>query len=325
MLPRSMYSAAKTLWERICDYFRARPNCPPPDAWKKKMLREKAEKAAAKAGLYVCEDPPKKKKLPCVITDEDVELKQPKPLFGCQMFKMKNCPPVARQGCDVEPKRVKCKPQEAPYPSYSQCRPPFPPIRDAECKVAEQKWNEIKEDYKRNLSKGYRCKMEEKARKSAKKPQKCQRGFSTSAARKCSITVYQKRFYSNNHYSEDPFAFFENATKEKLRKLNQHELAQKILEAVRKGMEVLEKNKGKHVEDPYYRIYKELEQLCRPETNKQLKHSVISKGQSLCGSFSDLGNFGMLEREEASRPSTPLVESPHTCDVQSYEELGELK
>lgn len=315
----------KSLWQKIVDYFKARPNCPAPDEWKKKALREKAEKAAAKAGLYICDKPPKKKKLPCVITDNDVDLSPPKKLFGCQMFKLKNCPPLARKVCEPELKRKSCKPQEAPYPSFSQCRPPFPSIRDAECEIAVKKWNEIKDEYKRNLTRGYHARMEADAIKAARKrnsKRKCQRNYSTSI-RKRGSSLYQKRYYSNNRNkrdSDDPFAFFENATKEKLRKLDQKELAQRILDAVRKGMEVLEKNNGKNVEDPYYRIYKELEQLCQPEAEKQLKHSVISKGQSLCGSFSDLGSFGVLEKK-VSR-TVPLVEQPHTSDVQGYEESG---
>lgn len=45
----------KSFWQRILDFFRARPNCPPPDQWKKDKLRKKAEKAAAAAGLELCE------------------------------------------------------------------------------------------------------------------------------------------------------------------------------------------------------------------------------------------------------------------------------
>ena len=45
----------KSIWQRVVDYFRARPNCPAPDQWKKDKLRRKAEKAAAAAGLQLCE------------------------------------------------------------------------------------------------------------------------------------------------------------------------------------------------------------------------------------------------------------------------------
>ncbi|GLV45946.1 hypothetical protein CBL_11744 [Carabus blaptoides fortunei] len=44
-----------SLWSQICAYFRARPNCPAPDDWKKERLRQRAEKAAAAAGLKLCE------------------------------------------------------------------------------------------------------------------------------------------------------------------------------------------------------------------------------------------------------------------------------
>lgn len=310
----------KTLWQKICDYFKARPNCPPPDAWKKKMLREKAEKAAAKAGLFICDKPPQKKKLPCVITDKDVDLKEPKKLFGCQMFKMKNCAPLFRQGCDSDRKHKQCTPQPAPYPSFSQCRPPFPPIRDAECNVAETRWSEMKEEYHRNLTKGYQGKMEQSSKKSKGK-RKCERSFSTSVTPSRGGPLNQKRFYSKYRgNSDDPFALFENANQEKLKNLSQKELAQKILEAVRKGMEDLEKNNGKMVEDPYYRIYKELEQLVRPGMERQLKHSAISKGQSLCGSFSDLGIFGM--QKDVTRTTVPSADTLVGSDVQDYEESG---
>lgn len=48
-------TASLSLWDKICAYFRARPNCPAPDDWKKEKLRRKAEKAAAAAGLKLCE------------------------------------------------------------------------------------------------------------------------------------------------------------------------------------------------------------------------------------------------------------------------------
>lgn len=52
----------QSIWEKMCAYFRARPNCPAPDEWKKKRLREKAEAAAKAAGLELC---PPRKKSPC--------------------------------------------------------------------------------------------------------------------------------------------------------------------------------------------------------------------------------------------------------------------
>ncbi|CAH1999138.1 unnamed protein product [Acanthoscelides obtectus] len=62
-------------WQRLIDFFKARPGCPPPEEWKRKALREKAEKAAKAAGLIVCDpkDLPadivcKCKSLPNVIT-----------------------------------------------------------------------------------------------------------------------------------------------------------------------------------------------------------------------------------------------------------------
>ncbi|GJQ77167.1 hypothetical protein Trydic_g14843 [Trypoxylus dichotomus] len=53
----------KSLWQRILDFFKARPNCPPPDQWKKEKLKKKAQKAAAAAGLELCE-----KKKPTVVS-----------------------------------------------------------------------------------------------------------------------------------------------------------------------------------------------------------------------------------------------------------------
>ncbi|KAG5895830.1 hypothetical protein JTB14_038261 [Gonioctena quinquepunctata] len=65
-----------TVWQKIANYFKARPNCPAPDEWKKKAAREKAEKYAKAAGLVVIDPkdlPPKKEtcaaeELPRVIT-----------------------------------------------------------------------------------------------------------------------------------------------------------------------------------------------------------------------------------------------------------------
>lgn len=61
-----------SLWERIVNYFKARPDCPSPEEFKKLRLKEDAEKAASKAGL--CLYDPKEmlrkneKDLPKVIT-----------------------------------------------------------------------------------------------------------------------------------------------------------------------------------------------------------------------------------------------------------------
>lgn len=63
-----------SLWQKIVNYFKARPNCPAPDEWKKKALKDKAEKAAKAAGLVLCDpkDMPQnistRGKLPKVIT-----------------------------------------------------------------------------------------------------------------------------------------------------------------------------------------------------------------------------------------------------------------
>ncbi|KAK9878087.1 hypothetical protein WA026_020730 [Henosepilachna vigintioctopunctata] len=49
-----------SLWQRIKNYFKARPNCPPPGAYKKKKLMKKVKKLADRAGLGVydpCDDP----------------------------------------------------------------------------------------------------------------------------------------------------------------------------------------------------------------------------------------------------------------------------
>lgn len=53
----------RSFWQKIVDFFRARPNCPAPDQWKKDKLRRKAEQAAAAAGMELCE-----KKKPKVVT-----------------------------------------------------------------------------------------------------------------------------------------------------------------------------------------------------------------------------------------------------------------
>ncbi|KAF2896820.1 hypothetical protein ILUMI_09354, partial [Ignelater luminosus] len=44
----------KSLWRRICDYFKPRPDCPKPGEWKQKKLVEDAQKAANAAGLTLC-------------------------------------------------------------------------------------------------------------------------------------------------------------------------------------------------------------------------------------------------------------------------------
>nr|XP_023015179.1 uncharacterized protein LOC111504731 [Leptinotarsa decemlineata] len=67
-----------SLWQKIANYFKARPNCPAPDEWKKKAARVKAEKYAKVAGLVVVDPkelPPKRGKctqddLPTVITHQ---------------------------------------------------------------------------------------------------------------------------------------------------------------------------------------------------------------------------------------------------------------
>nr|CAI5842782.1 unnamed protein product [Callosobruchus analis] len=73
----------ESLWQKIINFFKARPGCPSPDEWKKKALREKAERAAAAAGLIVCDPkdlPPdvicKCKSLPNVITPKREDLKE---------------------------------------------------------------------------------------------------------------------------------------------------------------------------------------------------------------------------------------------------------
>ncbi|KAL1516864.1 hypothetical protein ABEB36_000703 [Hypothenemus hampei] len=42
-----------TIWQKVVNYFKARPNCPQPGDYKKKALRDRAEKAAKAAGLVV--------------------------------------------------------------------------------------------------------------------------------------------------------------------------------------------------------------------------------------------------------------------------------
>lgn len=47
--------AVMSMWQKVINYFKAKPNCPGPDDWKKRALREKAEKAAKAAGLCLVE------------------------------------------------------------------------------------------------------------------------------------------------------------------------------------------------------------------------------------------------------------------------------
>uniref|UniRef100_A0AAR5QI35 Uncharacterized protein n=1 Tax=Dendroctonus ponderosae TaxID=77166 RepID=A0AAR5QI35_DENPD len=47
------FTQLESVWQKIVNYFKARPNCPQPGDYKKKSLKQKAEKAADAAGLVV--------------------------------------------------------------------------------------------------------------------------------------------------------------------------------------------------------------------------------------------------------------------------------
>lgn len=140
----------KTLWQRICDYFKARPGCPPPDAWKKKMLRERAEKAAKAAGLYLCECPCaprkqmtiKRKKPPC-----DNTCTKNKEKSTCPKFKMPYCNEAEVRVCEKEIKPIPCEPPlETPYPSFSAWKCEMEARKMNECKVADKKMKAMKDE-----------------------------------------------------------------------------------------------------------------------------------------------------------------------------------
>lgn len=101
----------QTMWEKICAYFRARPNCPHPDDWKKKQLLEKAEAAAKAAGMELC---PARKKC------------SPKKVFYARTVKQTDpCqfPPEKRKRtyCCKKPSRPKNSCTIRKY--HSDCRP----------------------------------------------------------------------------------------------------------------------------------------------------------------------------------------------------------
>lgn len=133
----------KSLWQRICDYFRARPGCPAPDEWKKKRLREKAEKAAKAAGMYLCECPRYekrkmtfKKKSSCV---------PEKKTESCPKFKMPYCNEPVVRSCEKEVKPIECDPpMETPYPSFSEWKREMKARKISECKVADKKAKAMK-------------------------------------------------------------------------------------------------------------------------------------------------------------------------------------
>ncbi|CAH1119878.1 unnamed protein product [Phaedon cochleariae] len=95
-----------TLWQRIVNYFKARPNCPAPDDWKKKAAREKAEKYAKAAGLVVCDPKQLPKKGSCCV-EELPKVITPK----CPKFPYRNEADKGRRSfsttCMVQDKRVR--------------------------------------------------------------------------------------------------------------------------------------------------------------------------------------------------------------------------
>lgn len=137
----------KSLWQRICDYFRARPGCPAPDEWKKKLLREKAEKAAKAAGLHLCEHPCYGKKK---VTFKKKPLCEPKKKTDpCPKFKMPYCNEVEMRSCEKEPDPIECDPpMDTPYPSFSEWKREMRARKISECRVAEKKAKEVKRKIK---------------------------------------------------------------------------------------------------------------------------------------------------------------------------------
>lgn len=96
--------AKKSLWQRIKDYFKARPNCPAPDQWKKDKLRKQAEKAAAAAGLELCEKKkPKEVKVSCKKTG--IRRAGPNKKTDCKKI------PISCSGGKAKPKKKTSKPE----------------------------------------------------------------------------------------------------------------------------------------------------------------------------------------------------------------------
>lgn len=133
----------KTMWQKVCDYFKARPGCPPPDEWKKKMLREKAEKAAKAAGLHLCE-------CPCVGKPQITIKKKScgskkKKKSRCPKFKMPYCDDRESMFCDKQVTPIECDPpRQTPYPSFSEWQREMKKRKMSECKVAEKRSREMK-------------------------------------------------------------------------------------------------------------------------------------------------------------------------------------
>nr|XP_022918548.1 uncharacterized protein LOC111427570 isoform X1 [Onthophagus taurus] len=103
----------KGLWEKIVQYFRARPCCPAPDQWKKDKLKRDAEIAAAAAGFDLCP-----KKFVCAKKEEKKPCgKKPCPFPS---------PPKGGCGAKASPcaKKKSCAPPKPPCPPP---KPPCPP------------------------------------------------------------------------------------------------------------------------------------------------------------------------------------------------------
>lgn len=130
----------KTFWQKVCDYFKARPGCPPPDAWKKKLLREKAEKAAKAAGLHLCECPCVGKPQITIKKKTCCPPKCKKKKGQCPKFKMPHCNDANDSLCIRTPTPIDCDPpRETPYPSFSEWQREMKARKMSECQVAEQK------------------------------------------------------------------------------------------------------------------------------------------------------------------------------------------
>lgn len=270
----------KSMWQKICDYFRARPNCPPPDEWKKKRLREAAEKAAAKAGLKICgpncecipKMPPCEKFLPTVITHKNLKCK-PKSVKAkgkrCKQFKLHNCPARVRTTCEQQPPmQEKCTAVHPPYPSFTERHQPTASCqRMEECHEAEKRHQEVRE-----LAEAC-CKKQPK------------RSFSTLGhPRRCYLGQQYRHLSSRTKYDDDdPYSFFKPEKEDDYQSMNDKELHRRILNAVKNRLEVLaECDKDENV---YF---------CQEGQNNSMDNYFNKKLPISCTKNSSVGESGFL-------------------------------
>ncbi|XP_076262730.1 uncharacterized protein LOC143197859 isoform X2 [Rhynchophorus ferrugineus] len=92
------FSQIETFFQKVVNYFKARPNCPAPGDWKKKALRDKAERAATAAGLVVVD--------PKCLPDSILRTVKTTPKKIC-----KTCPdPCDKKDIQIESKKSSCPP-----------------------------------------------------------------------------------------------------------------------------------------------------------------------------------------------------------------------